>query len=348
VSNVLSAEKRAAVASALVEGCSVSTTSRLTGVSREAIHRLLLLLGQGCQRLHNKLVRGIDPGAIEMDELWTFVHKKERRVGQGEPAEWGDNYVYVAMGRHSKLVIAWRVGKRDQATTDAFMRDVRARVRGIVDLSSDAFSCYEPAIAASFRGTANHGIVTKNYSRKPRRFDGPRREDHRYEPPRDPFITKRAGCGAPDLDKASTSLIERQNWTTRGGLRRMTRLSNGFSHKKAALDAAVSLWYAYYNFCRWHETLRCSPAMQAGVTGSIWTMAELVDAALTAEPCEPPQVEPVAPPEGPAARQTSTGAWLRAVPNERQGDLFEWAAQRPIKTLPPVGTQLSLFPSAPP
>jgi IS1 family transposase len=241
----------------------------MTGVSRDTIGRLLLKLGEGCKRLHNKLVRGVEAGAVEMDELWTFVHKKERRVAPGEPEEWGDNYVYVAIARHSKLVIAWAVGKRDQATTDAFMRDVRGRVRGIVDLSSDAFSCYEPAIAASFRGAANHGIVTKNYSRSPRRPDGPRREDHRYEPPRNSFITKRAGCGAPDLDKASTSLIERHNWTTRGGLRRMTRLSNGFSHKKAALDAAVSLWYAFYNFCRWHETIRCSPAMQAGVTGSI-------------------------------------------------------------------------------
>jgi IS1 family transposase len=269
VSNVLSEEKRVAVATALVEGCSIATTARMTGVSRDTIGRLLLKLGEGCKRLHNKLVRGVEAGAVEMDELWTFVHKKERRVAPGEPEEWGDNYVYVAMARHSKLVIAWAVGKRDQATTDAFMRDVRGRVRGIVDLSSDAFSCYEPAIAASFRGAANHGIVTKNYSRSPRRPDGPRREDHRYEPPRNSFITKRAGCGAPDLDKASTSLIERHNWTTRGGLRRMTRLSNGFSHKKAALDAAVSLWYAFYNFCRWHETIRCSPAMQAGVTGSI-------------------------------------------------------------------------------
>jgi len=188
-------------------------------------------------------------------------------------------------------------------------------------------------------------LGTKNYSRSPRRSDGPRREDHRYEPPRNPFITKRAGCGAPDLDKASTSLIERQNWTTRGGLRRMTRLSNGFSHKKAALDAAVSLWYAFYNFCRRHETIRCSPAMQTGVTGSIWTMEQFVEEALAAEPCEPPQVEPVAPSEGLAARQTSTGAWLRAVPSPspEQGNLFAWAAQRPAKPLPPSGTQLCLF-----
>jgi hypothetical protein len=105
----------------------------------------------------------------------------------------------------------------------------------------------------------------------------------------------------------------------------------------------VSLWYAFYNFCRWHETIRCSPAMQAGVTGSIWTMEQLVEEALAAEPCEPPQAEPVAPPEGPAARQTSTGAWLRAVPSPEQGDLFAWAASRPAKPLPPVGTRLELF-----
>jgi len=140
VSNVLSAEKRVAVATALVEGCSIATTARMTGVSRDTIGRLLIKLGEGCKRLHNKLVRGVEAGAVEMDELWTFVHKKERRVAPGEPEEWGDNYVYVAMPRHSKLVIAWAVGKRDQATTDAFMRDVRGRVRGIVDLSSDAFS----------------------------------------------------------------------------------------------------------------------------------------------------------------------------------------------------------------
>jgi hypothetical protein len=122
-------------------------------------------------------------------------------------------------------------------------------------------------------------------------------------------------------------------------------LSNGFSHKKAALDAAVALWYAFCNFCRWHETIQCSPAMQAGLTGSIWTMDQLVEEALAAKPRDPPEPEPIAPSEGPAARQTSTGAWLRAVPSPspEQGDLFAWAASRPAR-LTPRGTQLPLFP----
>lgn len=191
------------------------------------------------------------------------------------------------------------------------------------------------------------------------RADGPR-HDHRYEPPRDPFITKKVGHGAPDLARASTSHVERANLTVRMHIRRFTRLSNGFSKKLENHRAAVSLHVAWYNFVRVHESLRITPAMEAGITDHVWSVEELVTKALTAEPCAPPEPKPLAPPkpvegEKPAAaRQTSTGSWLRVIDGGKAPKKDAPKAPTPTTPaivaraeepdpLPPRGTQLELF-----
>lgn len=317
VANVLPLVKRVDVVRHLVEGASVRATSRLTDVSLPTVLSTLLRMGAGCDNLHNALVHGLDVREIQCDEIWSYVAKKQARVTENDPAEFGDAYTFLGMARTKKLIISYFVGKRDEASTQAFTKDLRARVVTIPEISTDGWQSYQTAVGQSFSGNVDHAVIQKNYSRKGR-ADGPK-HDHRYEPPRDPFITKRVGHGAPDLERASTSHIERANLTVRMHVRRFTRLCNGFSKKLDNHRAAVSLHVAWYNFCRVHESLRVTPAMEAGITDHVWSVEELVTRALAAEPCAVPEPKPLAPPAPPpgekpaTARQTSTGGWLRVV-----------------------------------
>ena len=184
-----------------------------------------------------------------------------------DPVEFGDAYTFLGMARTKKLIISYLVGKRDEASTQAFTKDLRARLVTIPEISTDGWQSYQTAVGQSFSGNVDHAVIQKNYSRKGR-ADG-QKHDHRYEPPRDPFITKRVGHGAPDLERASTSHIERANLTVRMHVRRFTRLCNGFSKKLDNHRAAVSLHVAWYNFCRAHESLRVTPAMEAGIADHV-------------------------------------------------------------------------------
>jgi len=229
-----------------------------------------------------------------------------------------DAYAYVALARTKKLMISYRVGKRDEAHTKAFIADLRTRLVTIPELSTDGWQSYPIAVGQSFGGAVDHAISQKNYTRKGR-SDGPK-HDHRYEPPRDLFITKQVAHGAPNLDRASTSHVERLNLTTRMHIRRFTRLCNGFSKKIENHRAAVSLHVAWYNYCRIHESLHVTPAMEAGITDHVWTIEELVTRALSAEPCAAPESKPLAlstpqPNEkNIAARELPNGrGWLRAL-----------------------------------
>jgi hypothetical protein len=184
----------------------------------------------------------------------------------------------------------------------------------------------------------DYGQVVKRYGRggRPDGLPG----DHRYEPPRDPFITRTVIAGVPDAALLSTSLVERQNWTMRGGMRRLTRLSNGFSHKKACLDASAALWFAYYNFARVHETIRVTPAMEAGITSTVWSIRDLVELALAEPVAPPPEPKPLAPREGgkSAARELPGGrGWLRVLDGGKGGPGIVSAPGAPrLATAPPV------------
>ncbi|TKD08958.1 IS1 family transposase [Polyangium fumosum] len=362
MANVLPIEKRTDVVKHLVEGASVRATSRLTDVSLPTVLSTLLRMGAGCDNLHNLLVRDLDIREIELDEIWSYVQKKQARVTAEDPAEFGDAYAYLAMSRTKKLLVSYRVGKRDEANTRAFVADLRARLVTIPELSTDGWQSYPVAVGQSFGGAVDHAVIQKNYTKKGR-ADG-QRHDHRYEPPRDPFITKKTAHGAPNLDRASTSHVERANLTVRMHVRRFTRLCNGFSKKIENHRAAVSLHVAWYNFCRVHESLRVTPAMEAGITDHVWSVQELVERALAAEPCAPPEPKKLAPPapapgEKPgAARELPNGkGWLRALPGGK-GKPSETpraptpptapparvgTGEAPREPLPPPGTQLDLF-----
>jgi IS1 family transposase len=292
--NVLSQDERVRVVSALTEGNSLRATERMTGVCRPAIARLLLLAGNGCRRLHDALMRDLRSDVLELDELWCFVGKKEAKVREGDPPEFGDAYTWVALDAVTKLVPAYRVSKRTALDARAFALDLRARVVGTPQISTDGFKPYLEAIEAAFGARVNYAQVIKSY--RSDEAGGASRDDVRYSRGRVERCHKRVVVGSPDLDRASTSYAERNNLTTRMHVRRFTRLTNGFSKRVLYLEAAVSLHFAAYNLCRVHERLRVTPAMQAGVTDRVWSLAELLNAALTApEPPPWPSVPPSLP-----------------------------------------------------
>lgn len=360
VANHLPFAKRVDVVRHLVEGMSVRGTSRLTDVSLPTVLSTLVRMGIGCDYLHNAIVRDLDIREIQLDEIWSYVHKKQARLTEEDPIEFGDAYTYLGMARTKKLILSYVVGKRDEAMTQAFITDLRARLVTIPEISTDGWQSYPVAVGQSFGGSVDHAIIQKNYSRKGR-SDGPR-HDHRYEPPRDPFITKKVAHGAPNLDRASTSHIERANLTVRMHVRRFTRLCNGFSKKIENHRAAVSLHVAWYNFVRVHETLRVTPAMEAGITDHVWSVEELVTRALAAEPCAPPEPKKLAPAtplpdEKPVtAKELPNGrGWLRVVQGGKSAKNDAPKMPTPPVTpapmvakmvapkLPPRGTQLDLF-----
>ena len=312
MANVLPAERRLAVLAALVDGNSERAVERMTGVSRPTIGRFGLTLGTGAERLHNRIARNLSCSLIEVDEIWSYVGKKQARVTAEENAAGlGEAYTFVALDRSSRFVPSWRVGKRDDATADAFVADLRARLVVMPAMTSDGFAPYVPAIGKHMGPGVDYGQTIKNYTRGGRRDD-----DHRYEPPREPFITKRAIFGAPNMDRATTAHIERNNGTMRHHIGRMRRLCYAFSKDPAHHRAAVALAYVHYNLCWMVSTIRCTPAMAAGVTDHVWELPELLDAILTAPECAAPVKGPLAPrkPEGTARELPNGRGFLRLVP----------------------------------
>jgi IS1 family transposase len=318
--SLLTLAKRAEVIAHLCEGAGIRPCSRLTNVSQPTILRLLLKVGRGCDRLHDRLVRDLDIACIEGDEIWTFVHKKQARCKPEDDPTWGDAYTFLAQARSQKLIVSYRVGKRDAVNTDAFVRDMRARLVTVPEFVTDAFGPYAAAVAAAFEAI-DYGQVVKNYSRSPRRVRDGLATDYRYEPPRDPFITRTPIYGAPNVARLSTSHVERLNLDVRMSTRRLTRLCNGFSRKLTHLTAAMSLFVAHHNLVRIHGALRVTPAMEAGIVDRVWSVEELVARALEAadEPVMPPERKPLRLPEAPAqapsapARALPNGGWLRLV-----------------------------------
>lgn len=338
--SVLSHEARVRVAEHLVEGSSIASTVRLTDVSKPTVLALLLRLGTGCGYLHNRLVRGLECAHIELDEMWSYIHKKQRRVKETDPQEWGDAYTYVAITTASRLVVAYHVGKRDEENTKAFIVDLRARLVTIPQLSTDGWPSYPIAIGASFgENGVDYAMVIKDFKRKAVLDD-----EVRYEPPRCPKVTKHRIFGEPDIKRATTSHAEAQNRTMRMHIRRLTRLVNGFSRKLVNHRAAVQLHFAWYNLVRIHESLRVTPAMEAGITNHVWSVSELVEAALAAEPVGPPVREPLA---LPVAVPGEVAPTARELPNGRGHLRVIQGGQAPPRGLRAAPRQLDLFPGLP-
>jgi len=277
----LKLEKQEAVVRALMEGCSVRAVERLTGTHRDTICRLTVRLGAACDRLHDETMRDLPCQRIEMDELWAFVRKKQRQVtAEDDPQQVGDAWCWIALDPDSKVVPAYRVGKRTGFDADSFVADLAGRLRNRVYLSADALGLYVEAVERGFGPNVDFAQVVKAYEAVP---IGP----GRYSPPRVTSVSKEAVVGSPDLVAATTSHSERLNLSVRTSLRRFTRLSLGFSKTFGGLRGAVSLFMAHYNLVRVHRSLRVTPAMAAGVTRRLWSVRDLVDYAAQTSGNEP-------------------------------------------------------------
>jgi IS1 family transposase len=277
VANNLSRDKQIAVVSALVEGCSIRSTERMTGVNRETIGALLVRVGNGCSDLLNDKMRDLDCNRLEIDELWAFVGKKQRHVTQDDDrARVGDTWTFVAVDAETKLVPSFLVGKRDAANTQAFISDVAARLKNRVQISTDGLRSYIEAIGTAFAAT---GV---DYAQLHKTYEAEATGPGRYSPPKVIATEKTPVYGSPVEELVSTSYVERQNLTVRMGVRRYTRLTNAFSKKIENHVAATALHFAHYNFVRRHQTLRVSPAMAAGVSATLWDVDDLLNATIGA------------------------------------------------------------------
>jgi IS1 family transposase len=271
MANILSTDKKIAVIGALAEGSSIRSIERITGVHRDTIVRLGVKVGQGCTSLMDAQMRNLSCNRLEMDEIWGFVGKKERNVVKGDGDQVGSVWTWCAIDAETKLVPTFLVGDRSKACATAFAKDVASRMAYRVQLSTDGFHGYAEAIEKSFGANVDYAQIIKVYGTN--EFG-----ERKYSSSGVLSAEKVVMNGRPDYDLISTSYVERLNATTRLHMRRLTRLTLAFSKKRENFVAAVGLHFAYYNFVKRHNTLRCTPAMAAGVTGSMWSVGDLVEA----------------------------------------------------------------------
>jgi transposase-like protein/IS1 family transposase len=258
----------------LVEGNSIRSTERVTGVNRNTILDLLVLVGEKCERLLNDKIKGLSVSDVEADEMWGFVGMKERTKKhqlRHNEAGLGDAYTFVAIERNTKLVLAWHLGRRTNTDTERFTEKLYEATSGRFQLTTDGFAAYVPAVSYSLGTRVDFAQLTKIYAQ-----DAQGGGERRYSPPVVVDIIPTPRIGNPDPARICTSHVERQNLTMRMMMRRLTRLTNGFSKKWENLKAALALHFAYYNFCRIHKTIRCTPAMEAGITQSVWELKDLL------------------------------------------------------------------------
>jgi len=273
MANVLSTDKQIVAISALAEGSSIRSIERMTGIHRDTIMRLGVRVGEGCARLMDGKMRDLPCTRLEMDEIWGFVGKKERNVRIDESARVGNVWTFCAIDADTKLVPAFKVGDRGIATARAFVSDVASRMRNRVQISTDGLRAYVEAVENAFGGEVDYAQIVKTYGHEEVS------DNRRYSAPEFVSSEKKVITGNPDQRLISTSYVERLNATTRLHMRRLTRLTLAFSKKRENFEAAVALHFAYYNFVKRHNTLRCTPAMAAGVERDFWTVGDLVEAA---------------------------------------------------------------------
>jgi transposase-like protein/IS1 family transposase len=258
----------------LLEGSSVSTIERVTGVHHGTILRLLVLAGEKCERIMADKIRNVEVRDVECDEVWSFIGKKEKRVRPEDDQNLGDCYTFVAIERHSKLVLNIAMGKRDQRTTDVFIEGVRhATAHCKFQITTDGFASYRSAIT-----TTLHDRLT-GFAQLIKVYRAPQDGEKRYSPAEVASVEVVPVMGQPDPERICTSIVERSNLSIRMGTRRFTRLTNAFSKKWENHWAAVACWFAFYNFCRVHKSLRVTPAMAAGIADHVWSVRELLERA---------------------------------------------------------------------
>lgn len=271
---ILAVEKAESVLRPLVEGCSIRSTERLTGVHRDTVLSLLEVIGEKCERLSEERIQGLRVKDVQCDEIWGFCQMKQKTKhdkGRDNDETIGDAWCFTAIEQHTKMILAWHLGKRTAQDTEIFTEKLDRATSGNFQINTDGLASYKEAIIYSLGTRVDFAQIIKVFGR-------PEGEEQRYSPPQVIDMKKIAVHGQPDLEKATTSHNERMNLTTRMQMRRMTRLTNGFSKKWLNLRYAYALHFFYYNFMRVHSTLRVTPAMEAGIANSIWSWRDLLEA----------------------------------------------------------------------
>jgi len=269
--NKLTTEKRCAVASALVEGCSIRSTVRMTGVAKNTVTKLLVDLGEVCCDFQDRTLRNLRCKRLQLDEIWSFCYSKAKNVPKERRGEfgYGDVWTWTAIDADTKLVPSWLVGNRDAACAASFVNDLASRLATRVQLTTDGLRAYLDAIDGAFGGQVDYAMLVKLYGKEPE-------AEKRYSPAQCIGCKQTAVSGSPERQHISTSYVERQNLTMRMKMRRFTRLTNAFSKKVENHAHAIALHFMHYNFARIHQTLRSTPAMKAGVTDHLWSIEEIV------------------------------------------------------------------------
>jgi IS1 family transposase len=270
--NRLSTSKRTQVIAALVEGVSINATCRMTGVAKHTVLNLLRDLGCACAEYHNKAIRNLKVKRVQCDEIWAFCYSKDKNVPDDKRNTFGfgDVWTWTGIDADTKLIISYLIGSRKASAALEFMKDLASRITNKFQLTTDGYRMYADAVEKSFGGDIDYAMLIKIFGTS---GDSP---ESRYSPAT--CIGCRTGVlsGEPDQNHISTSFVERQNLTMRMGMRRFTRLTNGFSKKVENHGHAVALHFMHYNFCRVHKTLRVTPAMEAGLTDHVWNIEELI------------------------------------------------------------------------
>ncbi|WP_043836364.1 DDE-type integrase/transposase/recombinase [Muricoccus aerilatus] len=270
--NKLPLAKRVQALSMLCEGSSMRSVSRVVGLSINTVAKLLVDAGEACAAHHDEAVRGVKAKRVQCDEIWSFTYAKAKNVptAKAAPDAAGDTWTWTALDADSKLIISYLIGGRDAGYAQVFMQDVADRLADRVQLTTDGLRAYLDATEAAFGGDVDYAQLIKLYGDLPESAKG------RYSPAECTGIRKLTIEGRPDAKHVSTSYVERQNLTMRMQMRRFTRLTNGFSKKALNHAHMVALYTCWYNFVRIHKTLRCTPAMAAGLTDRLWSMEDVV------------------------------------------------------------------------
>ena len=278
MANVISMDKKIAVLTALVEGCSVRSTVRMTGVSKGAVLRLLVAVGQACIKYQDRVIRNVTAKRVQVDEIWSFVGCKQKNVTEAklEAGICGDVWTFTAIEAQSKLILSWMAGRRDAGCATEFLQDVASRLANRVQLTTDGHKMYLTAVPDAFANDIDYAQLVKIYGNDPEGAT-------RYSPAQCLGTKREPVIGSPDPEHISTSYVERQNLNMRMNMRRFTRLTNAFSKKLENHVAMLALFHMHYNFVRIHQTLRVTPAMEAGISQRPWSISDIAHLTHTVE-----------------------------------------------------------------
>jgi IS1 family transposase len=267
--NRLSTKDRARVVAALVEGNSVRATVRMTGIAKNTVAKLLVDLGAACSKYQDETIRNVRSKRVQCDEIWSFVGSKQKNTSEEKKAQGcGDCWTWTALDADTKLIVSFRLGDRTLNTAYDFMHDLAARLANRVQLTTDGHRVYLEAVESAFNEDIDYAMLSKIYQSS--------QAETRYSPAVCIGCETKVITGNPDVQHVSTSYVERQNLTMRMSVRRFTRLTNAFSKKLENHAAMVALYFMYYNFGRVHQTLRVTPAMEAGIADHVWSIEEIV------------------------------------------------------------------------